>query len=243
MISLFEINPAIDRASLRHEFAKNGRVQIRDVLTSEAARNLRHILMNQTQWGLSWQAGEEGGPNSLKAQEIAAMPTQQKAEFARSISDAMRGNDYGFVFSHYPMLNAYLEQWDEGSPHDILLEHLNSEPFLSLVRDITAIPELIKADGQATLFAPGQFLAQHNDSHVAEGWRVAYVLNMGPDEWRPDWGGYLQFLDEDGDITGGYKPRFNSLNMFAVPQSHNVSYVPPFAPHARVAVTGWVRDR
>jgi SM-20-related protein len=28
-----------------------------------------------------------------------------------------------------------------------------------------------------------------------------------------------------------------------VPQLHNVSFVPPFAPAARYAITGWFRDR
>ena len=61
--------------------------------------------------------------------------------------------------------------------------------------------------------------------------------------WRPDWGGYLNFYDEDGDIVAGYRPRFNALNLFLVPQKHAVSYVPPFAPQARFAITGWFRDR
>jgi len=59
----------------------------------------------------------------------------------------------------------------------------------------------------------------------------------------PDWGGYLNFYDDDGDVIAGYRPRFNALNLFAVPQQHNVSFVPPFAAVARYAITGWFRDR
>ncbi|OZA59360.1 MAG: hypothetical protein B7X78_08485 [Sphingomonadales bacterium 39-62-4] len=83
----------------------------------------------------------------------------------------------------------------------------------------------------------------HNDSHVMEGWRVAYVLNLTSADWQPDWGGYLNFLDEDGDVICGWKPRFNTLNLLRVPQLHQVTYVPPFAPRARYAITGWLRDR
>ena len=72
---------------------------------------------------------------------------------------------------------------------------------------------------------------------------MAYVLNLAIDDWHPDWGGYLLFLDEEGDIAAGYRPRFNALNLFAVPQSHAVSYVPPFAPKVRLALTGWLSDR
>jgi Rps23 Pro-64 3,4-dihydroxylase Tpa1-like proline 4-hydroxylase len=105
------------------------------------------------------------------------------------------------------------------------------------------MPGLIKADAQATAYTPGDFLSLHTDSHVAEGWRVAYVLNFAPPDWKPDWGGYLNFFDADGDVVAGWRPRFNALNLLKVPQPHNVSYVPPFAPAERIAITGWFRDR
>ena len=58
---------------------------------------------------------------------------------------------------------------------------------------------------------------------------------------RPDWGGILQFLDRDGHVADGYVPVFNALNIFRVPQLHNVSSVVPFAGHARLSITGWFR--
>lgn len=164
-------------------------------------------------------------------------------ELAQASHDAAARGDYAFRYAHYSLVEAYLGKWDEGGPHDLLLEYLNAPEFLQLARDVTGIDELIKADGQATLYGAQHFLAQHTDSHVAEGWRVAYVMNFAVDDWKPDWGGYLNFYDEDGDIIQGFKPRFNALNLFAVPQSHAVSYVPPFAPIGRFAITGWLRDR
>lgn len=108
---------------------------------------------------------------------------------------------------------------------------------------MTGVPELIKADAQTTFFSAGDFLAVHDDSNATEGRRVAYVLNVADDDWRPDWGGYLNFLGDDGDIVAGWRPRFNALNLFRVPQRHQVSYVPPFALATRFAVTGWLRDK
>ena len=242
MISLFDLNPDLDLAPHRAEFARNGRVQIRNVLTEESARNLATMIAKETPWGLSWQAGATAPKFERKDAGAAANPADNAA-IQRGLMAAMTGQDYGFAFASYPMLDAYIGQWDAGGPHDIVLEHINSAPFLDLLRGVTGMDALIKADAQATLYAPGHFLAKHDDSHVMEGWRVAYVLNLCPVDWRPDWGGYLNFLDEDGDVIAGYRPRFNALNLFAVPQPHNVSYVPPFAPVARFAITGWARDR
>ena len=191
---------------------------------------------------MAWAAGAEG-PHGLDKAALAALDSPSRGAIAEKINRAMRGQDYAFTFARYPILDAYLQQRAPGGPHDILLEHINDTPFLDLVRGITGISELRKADAQATLFAPGQFLAQHDDSHVAEGWRIAYVLSLAPADWRPDWGGYLMFYDTDGDVVAGYRPRFNALNLFAVPASHAVSYVAPFAPVGRLSITGWFRDR
>jgi Rps23 Pro-64 3,4-dihydroxylase Tpa1-like proline 4-hydroxylase len=240
-ITLFELNPALDRDSLALQFSQTGRVQIRDFLTQESARNIHQILSRETPWGLAWRAGDDG-PHGLRRQKTAAFAPADWQKLSVAVASAMRSDDYAFVYSQYQILTAAKEAWNEHAGLELLLEHINDEPLMDLVRTVTAVPQLRKADAQATLFGPNHFLATHDDSHVAEGWRIAYVMNFCAEEWRPDWGGYLTFYDEDGDVVAGFKPRFNALNMFLVPQRHNVTYVPPFAPVARFAITGWFRD-
>ncbi|MGB7407944.1 MAG: 2OG-Fe(II) oxygenase family protein [Pontixanthobacter sp.] len=241
---LFAINPKLDRAALRAQFAADRRVQIRDVLTRETAEEIRMILGKATRWGVAAQAGETGEAKQVLADSLTNDTGKRNAQlYANEAYKAAAEGDYGFAFAQYSLVQAMQQNWDPDGPHQMLLEYLNAPDFLDLVRDVVGMPELVKADGQATLFAPQHFLGLHTDSHVAEGWRVAYVLNLGLDDWKPDWGGYLNFFDEDGDIVHGYRPRFNALNLFAVPSRHNVSYVPPFAPLGRFAITGWLRDR
>lgn len=240
-IPLFELNPSIDREDVARRFAENGRVQIRDFLTDAAAQTIYRVLSKETPWGLGWRAGDDG-PHGLTRQEMATFGPERLGELNRKLSAAMRGRDYAFAYARYPMLTAVQESWGEHEALELLVEHINDEPLLGLIRDVTGIPELVKADAQATLYAQNHFLAVHDDSHVAEGWRVAYVMNFCAEDWRPEWGGYLMFYDEDGDVVRGYKPRFNALNLFRVPQKHAVSYVPAFAPVGRFAITGWFRD-
>lgn len=239
---LFEINPTLERSELAARFARDGRVQVRDVLTAETATTIRGILQRETPWGFAYKV--DGKPAVMMRQAALRTSTpDHRRDIATDIHRTAAAGGYGVRFNQYPILDAYLERWAPDGPHDLLLEYINAEPFLKLVREITGIAELIKADAQATCFAPGDFLSIHNDSHVAEGWQVAYVLNLADPEWKPDWGGYLNFFDDDGDIVQGWRPRFNALNLLRVPQLHNVSYVPPFAPMGRFAITGWFRDR
>lgn len=230
----------LDRAALSATFARDRRVQVQDVLTDRTAREIRRILTEATPWGISWQAADEG-PHHWRHQQMLSASSAESAAIRNRVESAMSRRGYAFLYSAYPMLDAYLEKWHPNSPHERLLEHLNDNPFLDLVREITCMPELMKADAQATLYGPGHFLTQHTDLSE-EARRVAYVMNFTAEEWRPDWGGYLQFFNSEGDVVQGFRPRFNTLNLFEVPQLHSVSYVPPFSPVARYAITGWVHD-
>jgi SM-20-related protein len=238
----FKINDAIDTARLAGEFSNAGRVQIHNALSAETAKALTAMLEHQTDWGVAWQSGFDGPHFNAKDTAKGHAPTGFESIQSASFS-ALQGASYGFQFNSYPMLKAYLERWNPDSLQDYVLEHINDAPFMNLVRAATGMANLKKADAQATLYAPNHFLAQHDDSHVEQGWRIAYVLNLCPVEWRPDWGGYLNFFNDEGDIIAGWRPRFNTLNLFRVPQLHNVSFVPPFAPVARFAITGWLRDQ
>lgn len=240
-IRLLDLNPTLDRDALAAAFAATGRLQIRDVLTEESARNVHAILARQTPWGLAWRAASDG-PHAVPHRDLRAMRHGTMTAIQEKIRNALKGDDYAFLYSQYPMVHAYLQGWAQGGPHEALVELINDAPFMSFIREVTGMAKLAKADAQATLYGPGQFLSLHDDSHMAEGWRIAYVLNMCAAPWRHEWGGYLNFYDEEGDVVQGFRPRFNALNLFRVPQRHNVTYVPPFAPVARYAITGWFRD-
>lgn len=238
---LLDIAPRTDMDAITRNFARDRRVQIRDVLTAESAAIVHRILARETPWGLAWQAGA-GAAQHHRSEELAAIAPAAHQARSQSVGNAMARGEYGFSYSCYPLVEAY-GRWDPDGPHDMLLEYINDRPMIDLVRAVSGMSDLVKADAQATLYAPGQFLAMHDDSEAAMGRRIAYVLSLCPPGWRPDWGGYLQFYDGEGDVVAGYRPRFNSLNLFAVPQDHNVTPVAPYAPIGRFALTGWFRDR
>ncbi|WP_310476572.1 2OG-Fe(II) oxygenase family protein [Sandarakinorhabdus sp.] len=238
---LLVLNPALDRAALAAEFARDGRVQIRDVLTAESAAAVLELLSQQTPWGLSWQAGTDG-PHKLRQPAAAALNSADWQYIYGKLGAAQAQGVFAFIYSQYQAYDAHREGWSAGPQHDRLYTDINSPEILGMVREVTALPQIVWADTQATLFGPQQFLSLHQDISD-QGWLVAYVFSFAAQEWSPDWGGYLNFYDDDGDIIRGYRPRFNSLNMFRVPRDHSVSFVPGFAPPDRFALTGWFRDR
>ena len=111
--------------------------------------------------------------------------------------------------------------------------------YIGFVRSITGDAAIRRANAQATRYRPGHFLRYHTDIDSSEGRRYAYVLNLTRG-WQPDWGGLLQFVDDDGRIIDTFLPRWNSLSLFRVPAGHLVSMVAPWADEERLAITGWL---
>lgn len=242
MSALLQVDPGLDRASLAAGFLRNGRLQVRDVLTRDSAEALRRLLVEETPWSLAWQSGAAAAANLVSADQLRIMaPAEQAAIAARA--GGSEAKDYAFAYFSYPLVTAYLDRRRPGSAQERLLEELNGPEFLDFMRKVSGIDGIVKLDGQATLYGPGHFLWPHNDAESERGRRVAYVLNLTVGEWKPQWGGTLNFFDDDWDVEQAFLPRFNSLNLFRVPQWHSVSEVTATAPLARYAITGWARDR
>lgn len=242
MKPLLQLNPRLDRAALAAGFSGAGRLQVRDILTPESAAAVRRILVEETPWGLAWQAGAAAGAELVRAEQLRAMSAAEQAAIVRRAAGTDT-QDYAFAYSSYPLVTAYLERWRPGSAQERILEELNSPALLDFIRGVSGIREIVKMDGQATLYGPGHFLWPHSDAERERGRRVAYVLNLTLGEWKPHWGGYLNFFNDQWDVEQAFRPRFNSLNLFRVPQWHDVGEVSRAAPLARYAITGWARDR
>jgi SM-20-related protein len=123
-------------------------------------------------------------------------------------------------------------------PHHYLARlvwFLTSPEFLDFVRAVTEEDSIGWVSAIATLYKPLDFLTVHDDG-LSER-KIAYVLNMTP-EWKPDWGGALQFYDRDDHIEEGYLPTFNGLNLFRVPKRHSVAQVSSFG-EMRYSISGW----
>jgi Rps23 Pro-64 3,4-dihydroxylase Tpa1-like proline 4-hydroxylase len=117
---------------------------------------------------------------------------------------------------------------------------MSSAPALNVLREITGIADVDFVDAQATGYRPGDFLTAHHDEVAGKNRRAAYVLGLSRN-WRTEWGGLLLFHDDRDDVAAGLLPRFNCLNLFAVPRTHSVSQVASYAGGVRLSVTGWLR--
>lgn len=233
----FSISKALDLATLAAQFREQGYVSIPKVLPEENARRLQRAMSDFTDWNLVFN--DRGKHVDLSSSQVHTMPAHTAQQLQAAIYAQAR-HDFQYCYNNYPIFDAHVQ----GRNRDHLLhqffEWLDSDEFLDFARTLTGYDDISFVDAQATRFDPGHFLSCHDDAAEGKNRRAAYIFNLTR-EWSPDWGGYLQLLDDDGHVRRGLRPSFNVLNLIAVPQPHNVSLVSPFAAASRLSVTGWLR--
>jgi Rps23 Pro-64 3,4-dihydroxylase Tpa1-like proline 4-hydroxylase len=229
------LNPMLDRARLAAEFARNGHVQIPQVLTRDWARRIHACLTEETVFRLVCNDGE----TQLDYSDLAPAERQAhtRAAWRRVGIDAFQ-----YLYEQHILTLEGEPYADPGHTWARVTAFLNGRPFLDLARAVTGMPAIAFADAQASLYRSGHFLTAHGDEAKGANRLAAYVLSLTP-RWRAEWGGLLEFIGADGHIAAGYVPNFNSLRLFRVPINHHVSCVAPFAMAGRYSITGWLRAR
>lgn len=232
------ISNHIDLAAWRHALAVKERIQITDYLQPDAAQRLLDCLVHEVPWTLSLRSAAHGAM-TLPTEQYAAMEPAQREQQVLQAQQLAIGQ-FGFAFETYMMVKNYKLRRDPNHLLHKMIEFLNSAPYLAFCRELTGDPSIRRMDAQATRYGVGHFLKAHNDFDADEGRLYAYVLNLTP-TWAADFGGLLQFLDAEGRVVETFMPTFNSLTLFKVPTTHQVSLVAPWAGSAsRLAITGWM---
>jgi len=232
---IYRVNPDLDLDALARVYREQGRVRIYGLL-DQGSIELHDYFEASDHW--IHLIGADGEVLELDKAARAAMSPEKWAAIEEAA--CLRARDrfqYRYQALRVPE-NEEIGQGDDPLAAFALL--MQSEEMIDLLRAITRFGGLAFTDGQATAYGPGDFLTAHDDDVAGKNRVTAYVYGLTP-HWRVEYGGMLLFHGEADRTVEGLAPRFNTLDLFAVPQRHSVSMVTPSAPHRRYAVTGWLR--
>lgn len=150
-------------------------------------------------------------------------------------------SQFQYLYENYPIT----DMAQSGNlKHDVLkclLATMNHKTILNFLNNITSSTAQF-CDMQATCYRAGHFFNRHDDGNIGKNRQFAYVYSLCKD-WHADWGGQLQFFDEQDHIKTSLVPKYNTLSIFSVPTPHHVKAVADFAPNPRYSVTGWFRTK
>lgn len=228
------LHPRIEVSAHAARFAAHGHTRIEPFLAEPVAAALHAELRTRQDWLQLVNSGNK--VFELDRAARAAMTPEQSAALDRAVQAGARE---GFQF-RYEALR--LPDGDAPAPggdlHAGLPHWFSSGAARELLVAVTGRSDIAFADGQATAYAPGDFLTGHDDDIAGKARVAAYVIGLNP-VWRIEWGGLLLF--HRGNTVTGVSPGYNSIDLFAVPQLHSVSMVTSAAAFRRYAVTGWLR--
>ena len=233
----FVINPELDLEHHARVFAETGRVRIYRLL-SRGAEELYEYLRDCEDWVHLISTDE--GVLELRPEAKAALSPDQWARIEARCHERTR-TEFQYRYEGLRVPEPGAGEARRHTPLDEFADLMQSEPMLDLLRKVTGAGEMTFTDGQATAYGHGDFLTGHDDDVKGKNRLAAYVYGLTPG-WRIEYGGLLLFHGEQDRTASALAPRFNSLDLFAVPQQHSVSMVTPAAPHRRFAITGWLRS-
>lgn len=222
------------RATLRRTLSERGRLQIDGILSPEYAA----YLCDQAQIAPFVRTHLDNSSAGLTSDQMGALTPEVRAQVEAALREARMTY---YVFDNVAIhaeaqLGRGLPVWRE------LTAFLNSAEMLDFIRDLTEETRIDHADAQLTRFSKGHFLTAHTDEAEGKNRYYAYVVSLTK-VWTIDWGGLLAFHGDDDNVSEAWTPRFNTLNLFKVPQLHSVTRVSPEAKAERLSVTGWFRGR
>lgn len=236
-LSTLSLNPANSPDACRPIFKAHRRLHIPDILEPASAVALLGRLKASPDWTRSFHVA--GGKDvDIRVEELDALTAEERAAFEQSqVGSSNDGVTYVFDSIR---ITAGLKDGRPGAGTFVdVQQFVNSPAWLDFMIRLTGDQRIAFADVMATRYLRGHFATAHEDDLPGSPRLYAFVLNLTP-QWWADWGGVLMFHDEDGHIAEGYTPRFNVLNVFAVPQVHSVSMVSRLARDPRYSITGWL---
>lgn len=228
----YQISTELDPAGWAEEYRRDSRCRVHEFLTAAAAAEMVQAITGNARFRQAHIA--DGEYRELSREEFSSLPPAQRQQLVRNVYTlATRG--VGFWYGRHGINPGTKDALGE------IYQWLSSDETLRLVRQISGIPTLGAPSAQLTAFGPGDFLTRHRDDVTSERRKIAFVLNL-TEGWHPDWGGLLQFFHDSGETRDSWSPLFNSLCLFDVKHVHSVTCVAPFAPRARLAISGWFHD-
>jgi len=229
---------------LADTLASQGRIVIPQIFQPDVAGRLFDELRERLPWRLAFRDTRVTGEHQqqLMTQEEFAALGPGKAQALRAQVIRQARDHFQYLYHHFDLAGGRRNDEPPGLFLYKLLDYLESPAFMEVIRTLTGTPELNDTYAHATLYSPGNFLKIHEDVTDGDDRRYAFVFGFTRD-WVPDMGGLLHFLDDAGQVTETVVPGFNSLTVFAVPTSHLVSAVAPWADQPRLAVTGWFKAK
>ncbi|MBB3169184.1 2OG-Fe(II) oxygenase [Simiduia aestuariiviva] len=237
---MLKLNKKITPLSLAERYKNNGYIQIENILASPDAQQLHEKFARQKEWNMAFR--KLGAHQDLSYQSYLQWPEAHKKTLKSYLDDSAK-REFQYCYQNIPIFDLCHNKQCHVALFNSIYQFVNSSDFLNFARELTNENKIDFADCQMTFYQSGNFLNLHDDNVKNKGRIAAYVINLTKN-WKPDDGGDLSIEKtlSGKKIISSLPPTFNSLNIFSVPQDHQVNRIKDHSNLKRYAITGWLRQ-
>ena len=156
--------------------------------------------------------------------------------YLQSVKDHINGK-FAYHFLKLPVVEDNIDTLPSNIKN--LCKSVQDQEFIDMANKIFNKQVTESRKVNITKYANGCFLNLHSDDVQSRKIAFLYYFN---DNWRPDWGGTLNFVLDNGIEC--YNPEHGSLIMFDIENNlnkHYVTQVSPMLHKSRYAIGGWLQ--
>lgn len=225
------LNDKLKTAAYTKEFKAKGRVRVPGVLSAEGADALYAAIRDNCVWNIRYR--KDGESTTLSGQELQSRIQRRQRELMERIYTGAQ-NGYQHLYFVCPLSSPLP---DGSDPLAEAKAFFDSDEFLEVLRKVTGVKKGALLDVLARWTNRDHFETDNAEALDGQDKKFVFTLDLAPN-WRGDWGGHLNFLDDDGAEEERWAPGYNSLDIYTVPARTSISYVTPFVGEFRLAVCG-----
>jgi hypothetical protein len=161
---------------------------------------------------------------------------KDQEKYIQSVHDHVNGK-FAYHFLKFPVTDESIDNLPTNTKK--LCEYILSKDFIQQAGENLKINVSESRKLNITKYSKGCFLNMHSDD--LQNRKIAFLFYFN-NNWKPDWGGTINFIQED-DIKC-INPTHGSLLMFNVGNNankHYVTQVSPMIQKSRYAIGGWLQ--
>jgi hypothetical protein len=220
----YALNDGLDIKALAKEFKKSGRVQVKNALEENSADALSEVIEKMAIWRLHFL--DRNTERVMSAEEVGLLTKRREKELMERLY--LQARD-GFQYIRYECPTDDIPNAKDPKALVDADVFFRSDDFRDLLRAVSGQKEGEMEGVQARWLNRDKLMADTARATNLPQCKLYFSMDVTR-KWRPNWGGVLGFLDDDGEIETSWSPAFNRLNIYAGSSRHSISYVAHLRP-------------
>ena len=218
----YKLNDGVDPKALAKEYKKAGRVLIKDAMDAKCADKLSESIETMAIWRTVYLDGET--ERRISGHDLQSLTNRRQRDMQENIYIQAR---QGYQYLRYECPTDVIP--DSKDPKGLTDADVffKSDGFRDFLRKIAGAKDGELENVGARWLQRDHFMADSALATKLPDCKLWFSMDMTR-TWQMQWGGQLNFLDDEGEIEQAWSPGFNQLSVYAGGTRHSIGYVTPF---------------